>query len=303
MARIRTIKPEFWTSEQVMECSTTARLLFIGMLNFCDDGGNHPASAKRLKAQVFPSDDITTADIEKMVCELVSTGLISEYSAEDRCYWHVTGWHHQKIEKPTYKHPPYKIPQQGAEQSASSRRVVGEPSTPEGKGNGREVNQESPPTTTSPPPPVEIQKPSSSVIEKNEERCKVVAKRLTDMEAKRGITFNFRANETRLVAWVASGVTDPQLREAYELALAERERAGELASAINYGFLKKFIDKVLADEGRGPPVPIPIRSWHESASGIEAKGAELGLSRRFDEPFPTFKARVFEAAGLEVEAA
>ena len=41
MARIRSIKPEFWTAEQVMECSPMARLLFIGMWNFCDDGGNH----------------------------------------------------------------------------------------------------------------------------------------------------------------------------------------------------------------------------------------------------------------------
>jgi hypothetical protein len=49
MARIRTVKPEFWTSEQVMNCSRDARLLFIGMWNFCDDGGNHPASAKTLK--------------------------------------------------------------------------------------------------------------------------------------------------------------------------------------------------------------------------------------------------------------
>ncbi len=44
MARIRSIKTEFWTAEQVMECSPIARLLFIGMWNFCDDGGNHPAT-------------------------------------------------------------------------------------------------------------------------------------------------------------------------------------------------------------------------------------------------------------------
>ena len=63
MARIRTIKPEFWTSEQVMECSPLARLLFIGVWNFCDDAGNHPMSAKTLKALVFPGDDITSAKV------------------------------------------------------------------------------------------------------------------------------------------------------------------------------------------------------------------------------------------------
>lgn len=60
MARIRTIKPEFWSSEQVMESRPLARLLFIGLWNFCDDGGNHPLSPRTIKALVFPGDDITT---------------------------------------------------------------------------------------------------------------------------------------------------------------------------------------------------------------------------------------------------
>jgi len=107
MARIRTVKPEFWTSEQVAECSTTTRLLFIGMWNFCDDGGNHPASLKQLKMQIFPSDDISVADIGVMVNELITNELIDKYEANGKQYWHVLGWHHQKIDKPNYKHPKY----------------------------------------------------------------------------------------------------------------------------------------------------------------------------------------------------
>ena len=62
MARIRTVKPEFWASEQVMECSPIARLLFIGLWNFCDDAGNHPLSEKTLRDYVrkecfFHSED------------------------------------------------------------------------------------------------------------------------------------------------------------------------------------------------------------------------------------------------------
>ena len=118
MARIRTIKPEFWTSEQVVECSPIARLLFIGMWNFCDDDGNHPASAKSIKMQVFPGDDISTSDIDAMLSELSENGLIIEYAAGGKKYWHVTGWHHQKIEKPAYKYPKF------SDQSATSRRPV-----------------------------------------------------------------------------------------------------------------------------------------------------------------------------------
>jgi hypothetical protein len=107
MARIRTIKPEFWTSEQVVECSTTARLLFIGLWNFCDDHGNHPASLKTLKMEVFPGDCITPFEVGKLIIELQSQDLLVEYEAEGKRYWHVSGWYHQKVEKPNKKYPAY----------------------------------------------------------------------------------------------------------------------------------------------------------------------------------------------------
>ena len=136
MARIRTIKPEFWTSEQVMECSTTSRLLFIGMWNFCDDAGNHPAAYRTLKAEVFPADDFTALQVEALVSELIASGLVAEYEADGKRYWHVTGWHHQRIEKPNFKHPTHENRRPVEERSPTSRRPVEERSTPEGKCNG-----------------------------------------------------------------------------------------------------------------------------------------------------------------------
>ena len=133
MARIRSIKPEFWTSEQVMNCSPTARLLFIGLWNFCDDAGNHVASTKTIKASVFPGDDITSSSIQGLLDELSSNGLIAFYSFENKDFLHVTGWHHQKIEKPTYKHPPF-----NSSQSATGRRTVADSSAPEWSGVEKE---------------------------------------------------------------------------------------------------------------------------------------------------------------------
>ena len=162
MARYRTIKPEFWTSEQVMECSPVARLLFIGVWNFCDDGGNHPASPKTLKAEVFPADDISADIITNFIGELTRNDLLIEYEVDGKCYWHVTGWHHQRIDQPTFKHPRPdgtvpegrakrrqqnlgnhpKTPSEQtpnvrevfAEQSPNSGGVFGDCSPPEGKG-------------------------------------------------------------------------------------------------------------------------------------------------------------------------
>lgn len=105
MARIRSIKPEFWTAEQIMELSRDARLLFVGLWNFCDDAGIHPAKVKTLKAEVFPSDDLTSADVRRMIDELIAEQLVIEYTVDGDSYWQVTGWHHQKIDQPTYKHP------------------------------------------------------------------------------------------------------------------------------------------------------------------------------------------------------
>jgi hypothetical protein len=130
MARIRTVKPEFWTSEQIGQLSFMARLTFIGLLNFCDDGGNHSASPRRLIAEVYPMDHLQLDEMNAIIDELKLAGLIVEYVGGDACkYWHVTGWHHQKIDRPTYRFPPYLD-----EDSTSIRREIDEASPPEGKG-------------------------------------------------------------------------------------------------------------------------------------------------------------------------
>ncbi|WP_342106316.1 hypothetical protein [Methylobacterium sp. SI9] len=121
MARIRSIKPEFWTSEQVMECSTNARLLFIGLWNFCDDAGRMPLSPKRIKAQLFPSDDILAEDIRRMIDELSSNGLLRLYDVDGKEFLAVTGWHHQKIDRPQKS----QIPDPPDPNSPNGRRTIG----------------------------------------------------------------------------------------------------------------------------------------------------------------------------------
>jgi len=150
VARIRTVKPEFWTSEQVMELSALARLAFIGLWNFCDDAGVHPASAKRLKAEVFPSDEISLNEVSDLIAQMVGQGLLAEFENGGGHYWYITGWaKHQKIDKPTYRHPQppgwtkeHKILGESLASdsqpldapSPSDHRVIGEDSTPEWKG-------------------------------------------------------------------------------------------------------------------------------------------------------------------------
>jgi hypothetical protein len=100
MPRIRSIKPEFWTSAQVLECSPNARLLFIGLWNFADDEGRHPDNPKQAKAEVFPADDFSLEDVQGMLQELSKNGLITRYTVEGKGFFQITGWHHQRIDKP-----------------------------------------------------------------------------------------------------------------------------------------------------------------------------------------------------------
>ena len=143
MARIRSIKPEFWTSEQVVECSTIARLMFIGMWNFVDDNGVMPANCRTLKMRVFPGDDdILSDNIRGMVDELLNVGLVAEYTIENITYWCITGWfRHQRIDKPNPKFP---LPP--ADHVENGRLPFDDHSPPEGKGReGRRRGGESPP--------------------------------------------------------------------------------------------------------------------------------------------------------------
>ena len=142
MARIRSIKPELWTSEQITDVSPLARLLFIGMFNFCDDAGIHPASAKRLKLEVFPADDILQAQILRMIDELVTVGLLMEYEVDGEQYWQVTGWHHQKIDQPTYKYPR----PDGTIPAAAEKRRANRAANTKGARNGEPPAEQSPNT-------------------------------------------------------------------------------------------------------------------------------------------------------------
>jgi hypothetical protein len=146
MARIRTIKPDFFTSEQVMELKPLTRLLFIGLWPFCDDHGIHVASPKTIKAQIFPADDINSQEIQLMLDELIFHRLLVEYSSNGRHYLHVTGWErHQKIDRPSFKHPfPYEENQVVIKDSTNTRRILDERHPPEGNGlsEGNGVNTE-----------------------------------------------------------------------------------------------------------------------------------------------------------------
>jgi hypothetical protein len=104
MARIRSIKPEFWTDEKVVAISPLARLVFIGLWNFVDDYGRAPYSPARLKMQILPADP---ADILEILGEIRRASLITVYQVDGKEFLEVSGFvKHQKVDKrAASKHP------------------------------------------------------------------------------------------------------------------------------------------------------------------------------------------------------
>lgn len=76
MARIRTIKPEFFTSDDVCALSPLARLLYIGLWCEADREGRMVWAPRAFKRRYLPEDD---CDIEAVCEELRDAGLVVTY--------------------------------------------------------------------------------------------------------------------------------------------------------------------------------------------------------------------------------
>lgn len=73
MAKMRGIKPDFWTDDDLIECSPLARLLFIGLWTQMCDNGHCDDKPKQLKLRILPSDD---CDVDRLLDELAEHGVI-----------------------------------------------------------------------------------------------------------------------------------------------------------------------------------------------------------------------------------
>lgn len=75
MARIRTIKPEFWRNEGLSSVSAEAALLAVGLLNHADDEGFFCANPKLVEADVFPLRELSSTTTV-LLQELADIGYI-----------------------------------------------------------------------------------------------------------------------------------------------------------------------------------------------------------------------------------
>lgn len=102
MARIRTIKPEFWADEKLSHLSAMDRLVFLGLISMADDYGRLHDNVKIIDAFVFPNTDDT---VRESLANLSRMNRIRRgKSSQGMPVIEIVNWtKHQKVDKPQPK--------------------------------------------------------------------------------------------------------------------------------------------------------------------------------------------------------
>lgn len=137
MARMRSVKPEFWADEDLADLPRDARLLYIGLWNLADEHARLRGRPDYIKGQLFPyDDDLDAAAIDALLNLLTEAGKAIRYSVAGRSYIHLPNLgKHQRLE-------PDKVPSRLPEPSESSQpQPIEEPSEPDADESARDADE------------------------------------------------------------------------------------------------------------------------------------------------------------------
>lgn len=100
MARIRSIKPEFWHDEKLAPLPPITRLVYLGLISQADDAGRLVDNVRLIDGLLFPETEESSRESLETLARL---GRILRYtSASGQRLIQVVGWDkHQKVQKPS----------------------------------------------------------------------------------------------------------------------------------------------------------------------------------------------------------
>lgn len=104
--RIRSIKPEFWRSDDITALGWEDRLIFIGLWSYVDDNGVGLDKLAAIAADLFAGDleqdsSETFARVSRGLQNLSERSRIIRYKVAGKAYLHIVNWDkHQRIDKP-----------------------------------------------------------------------------------------------------------------------------------------------------------------------------------------------------------
>ncbi len=145
--RIRSIKPEFWRSDDIAALPLSARLLFIGLWSYVDDNGVGLDKLPAVAADLF-ADDLSVDPTETLrrvavdTTRLSDAGLIVRYQADGKSLLYVTNWEsHQIVKNPSRGHCYPLPPGEKIDAVRSLRRLSVDPTETLGTGTGEQGNR------------------------------------------------------------------------------------------------------------------------------------------------------------------
>lgn len=145
MARIRTIKPEFFTSADIVELTPLARLFYVSLWCEADREGRLEWKPKTLKLRYLPGDE---CDVEQLAGELTGAGLVVLYEVHDKQYAEIPSFtKHQVINN---RESPSALPPRATDASGTREprvKAEGKEGRKGREGDSAEPHSDSPPSS------------------------------------------------------------------------------------------------------------------------------------------------------------
>ncbi|WGR74322.1 MULTISPECIES: hypothetical protein [unclassified Bradyrhizobium] len=171
MARIRSIKPDFFRHEALYEAEKTTgmplRVAFAGLWTAADREGRFRWAPRALKLDCLPYDDV---DFSRVLDALATRGFIVKYRVDGTDYGHIPSFtQHQVINN---RESQSTLPQPTEENEISTREARVEHASPtplvqdQGEGKGREGKGNAPDADASHSPEAELFRRGREVLGK-----------------------------------------------------------------------------------------------------------------------------------------
>ena len=299
MARIRSIKPEFFTSESIGALSLHARLTFAGLWTYVDDRGRAKDNPRVIRGQLWPNDEetVSSIDVARFIDELVEHGMVCRYKHGGKDYLHVINMRkHQSINKPsasklpecsahangTDSTPPGTLPDDSENTPGTlPEHSRGERNREQGTGKGKEGKE---PSSETAPPPADPP-PLLDDREDVERICTHLADRIESNGSRRpNVTAKWRAAARLMLD--RDGRTETDVHAAIDWCQNHEFWRGNVLSLPK---LRDKYDQLRLQAGReraSPPRRTDGIDWEAAMARAEARDAAEARENKPDEPPP-----------------
>lgn len=291
MARIRTIKPDFFRHDGLynaeQETGLPLRIAFAGLWTACDREGRFEWKPVQLKLDCLPFDEV---DFARVLDALLTRGYLVKYEVEGAVFGHIPTWRkHQVInnrESASRLPEPNKINEMPtraarvADASTTRHELAQAEVEVEGKGKGSETTPAIVDRTTAP------ESAAAGAVDLESLRIGLPAGSAEgDKAAELWACLHANgckgtASHPSVIEMSRQGVTIDLLKRA--IVEARKTREGPL----NPAYLAAIIDRLKTER------PAKHGAWMTSDHDCELKAAELGIKARPLETYGELRARI-----------